>query len=169
MPWKAFDSDRRAALCSSQQECRMAVGHNIWWSQKKQKASTAGFEPAQDKPNRFRVCLLNHSDISTSWCQVPVLLIYNRWSFWKTASTSTQQKLMLWVKTLCVHTYTRLLLAFLPLPSYLWGPRWVAAMPGLATYRLQGLPSTMGFRSCSEDRILYYRLYCLRTEVWNWI
>ena len=29
------------------------------------KASTAGFEPAQAKPNRFRVCLLNHSDIST--------------------------------------------------------------------------------------------------------
>ena len=29
------------------------------------KPSTAGFEPAQAKPNRFRVCLLNHSDIST--------------------------------------------------------------------------------------------------------
>ena len=32
---------------------------------RKVKASTAGFEPAQAKPNRFRVCLLNHSDIST--------------------------------------------------------------------------------------------------------
>jgi hypothetical protein len=31
----------------------------------KKTSSTAGFEPAQDKPNRFRVCLLNHSDIST--------------------------------------------------------------------------------------------------------
>jgi hypothetical protein len=31
-----------------------------------EKTSTAGFEPAQDKPNRFQVCLLNHSDISTS-------------------------------------------------------------------------------------------------------
>ncbi|KMT14057.1 hypothetical protein BVRB_4g078840 isoform B [Beta vulgaris subsp. vulgaris] len=28
-------------------------------------ASTAGFEPARAKPNRFQVCLLNHSDIST--------------------------------------------------------------------------------------------------------
>ena len=27
--------------------------------------STAGFEPARAKPNRFQVCLLNHSDIST--------------------------------------------------------------------------------------------------------
>ena len=34
----------------------------------KKKASTAGFEPAQAKPNRFRVCLLNHSDISTDSC-----------------------------------------------------------------------------------------------------
>jgi hypothetical protein len=32
----------------------------------KKTTSTAGFEPAQDKPNRFQVCLLNHSDISTS-------------------------------------------------------------------------------------------------------
>ncbi|KAK5817374.1 hypothetical protein PVK06_022298 [Gossypium arboreum] len=30
------------------------------------ESSTAGFEPAQAMPNRFRVCLLNHSDISTS-------------------------------------------------------------------------------------------------------
>ncbi|KAF9671717.1 hypothetical protein SADUNF_Sadunf12G0076500 [Salix dunnii] len=29
------------------------------------KTSTAGFEPARAKPNRFQVCLLNHSDIST--------------------------------------------------------------------------------------------------------
>ena len=29
------------------------------------QASTAGFEPARAKPNRFQVCLLNHSDIST--------------------------------------------------------------------------------------------------------
>ncbi|KAL0366038.1 UNVERIFIED_CONTAM: putative diphthine methyl ester synthase [Sesamum radiatum] len=28
-------------------------------------SSTAGFEPARAKPNRFQVCLLNHSDIST--------------------------------------------------------------------------------------------------------
>ena len=26
------------------------------------KATTAGFEPARAKPNRFLVCLLNHSD-----------------------------------------------------------------------------------------------------------
>ena len=26
------------------------------------KATTAGFELARAKPNRFRVCLLNHSD-----------------------------------------------------------------------------------------------------------
>jgi hypothetical protein len=39
---------------------------NLHSTQKKEKkSSTAGFEPAQAKPNRFRVCLLNHSDIST--------------------------------------------------------------------------------------------------------
>ena len=27
-----------------------------------EKATTAGFEPARAKPNRFLVCLLNHSD-----------------------------------------------------------------------------------------------------------
>jgi hypothetical protein len=39
----------------------------ILWRKKRGKntTSTAGFEPAQAKPNRFRVCLLNHSDIST--------------------------------------------------------------------------------------------------------
>ena len=30
------------------------------------KATTAGFELARAKPNRFRVCLLNHSD-KLSW------------------------------------------------------------------------------------------------------
>ena len=34
-------------------------------SKKKKRTSTAGFEPARAKPNRFQVCLLNHSDIST--------------------------------------------------------------------------------------------------------
>ena len=29
---------------------------------KKQKSTTAGFEPARAKPSRFLVCLLNHSD-----------------------------------------------------------------------------------------------------------
>ena len=28
----------------------------------KGKTTTAGFEPARAKPNRFLVCLLNHSD-----------------------------------------------------------------------------------------------------------
>ena len=32
---------------------------------KSRNSSTAGFEPARAKPNRFQVCLLNHSDIST--------------------------------------------------------------------------------------------------------
>ena len=32
---------------------------------KNRMPSTAGFEPARAKPNRFQVCLLNHSDIST--------------------------------------------------------------------------------------------------------
>lgn len=32
---------------------------------RKQKPPTEGFEPAQEKPNRYRVRLLNHSDIST--------------------------------------------------------------------------------------------------------
>ena len=34
-------------------------------SRKKIMSSTAGFEPARAQPNRFQVCLLNHSDIST--------------------------------------------------------------------------------------------------------
>ena len=31
------------------------------------KATTAGFELARAKPNRFRVCLLNHSDKLSWW------------------------------------------------------------------------------------------------------
>ena len=30
--------------------------------ERRKKATTAGFELARAKPNRFRVCLLNHSD-----------------------------------------------------------------------------------------------------------
>ena len=34
------------------------------------KATTAGFELARAKPNRFRVCLLNHSDkLSVGKCR----------------------------------------------------------------------------------------------------
>jgi hypothetical protein len=36
----------------------------------KKKSSTAGFEPARAKPNRFQVCLLNHSDISTDFVEI---------------------------------------------------------------------------------------------------
>ena len=33
-----------------------------WDGMEGKKATTAGFELARAKPNRFRVCLLNHSD-----------------------------------------------------------------------------------------------------------
>ncbi|OMP04979.1 hypothetical protein COLO4_09149 [Corchorus olitorius] len=39
---------------------------NFTKNSQKMKTSTAGFEPARAKPNRFQVCLLNHSDISTT-------------------------------------------------------------------------------------------------------
>ena len=35
---------------------------NRWMEFKRIKTTTAGFEPARAKPNRFLVCLLNHSD-----------------------------------------------------------------------------------------------------------
>lgn len=37
----------------------------------KKKATAAGFELARAEPNRFRVCLLNHSDkLSCCWCSL---------------------------------------------------------------------------------------------------
>ena len=40
------------------------------------KATTAGFELARAKPNRFRVCLLNHSDkLSVGECGRVVVIM----------------------------------------------------------------------------------------------
>ena len=40
------------------------------------KATTAGFELARAKPNRFRVCLLNHSDkLSVGKCGRVVVIM----------------------------------------------------------------------------------------------
>ncbi|KAK8547413.1 hypothetical protein V6N13_098123 [Hibiscus sabdariffa] len=49
--------------------CKDGVKKVITGERGKKVTSTAGFEPAQAMPNRFRVCLLNHSDISTSGCE----------------------------------------------------------------------------------------------------
>ena len=43
-----------------------------------QKTTTAGFEPARAKPNRFLVCLLNHSD-KLSCISSKVIPIYGLW------------------------------------------------------------------------------------------
>ena len=42
----------------------------------KKKAVVAGFEPAQAMPNRFQVCLLNHSDIPPQTYYHNIIIYY---------------------------------------------------------------------------------------------
>ena len=54
--------------------CTIITTNNL---QKKEiKTTTAGFEPARAKPNRFLVCLLNHSD-KLSWKPSPTITTYS--------------------------------------------------------------------------------------------
>ena len=54
----------------------MAQQHKTLLREGEKNASTAGFEPARAKPNRFQVCLLNHSDISTL-CMSGTIELFN--------------------------------------------------------------------------------------------
>ena len=59
LSWQVTSNDNACIQKIRSLQCKRMKSKN------KTKSSTAGFEPARAKPNRFQVCLLNHSDIST--------------------------------------------------------------------------------------------------------
>ena len=59
--FRSFNSPSHSFALS---KCTKIHFHSLFNITKKdlEKTTTAGFEPARAKPNRFLVCLLNHSD-----------------------------------------------------------------------------------------------------------
>ena len=59
--FRSFNSPSHSFVVS---KCTKIHFHSLFNYTKKdlEKTTTAGFEPARAKPNRFLVCLLNHSD-----------------------------------------------------------------------------------------------------------
>ena len=59
--FRSFHSPSHSFVAS---KCTKIHFHSLFNITKKdlEKTTTAGFEPARAKPNRFLVCLLNHSD-----------------------------------------------------------------------------------------------------------